>query len=32
MNTNCKNKKNIYNRKGFFAIDGFNKYWSEGGG
>jgi hypothetical protein len=30
MTAECKNKKNIYNRKGFYAIDGFSKLWNDG--
>ena len=30
MTQGCKNKKDIYNRKGFYGIDAFSKYWSDG--
>lgn len=30
MSEECKHKKNIYNKKGFYAVDGFGKVWIDG--
>lgn len=30
MTAECKNRKNIYNRKGFYGIDGWGKMWLNG--
>jgi hypothetical protein len=30
MTPECKNKKNIYNRAGFYGFDGWSKMWVDG--
>ena len=30
MTPECKNKKNIYNKNGFYGYDGWGKMWIDG--
>ncbi len=30
MTQECKNKKNIYDRIGFYGVDGFANAWNDG--